>query len=275
MTFNYKVIVYASNAQGLAELNEDGALPPQVFFHSGHVAQCRQATLLGTTPSPTNGTTPEPEKVTRLRVEPTQQPAPHDPRLTHQLPWNRFVGEVVSLAGKYWISCTWYCVSLILLPVGCIVLLCRRRQWGMRTVALLPVVAAVFLLGYVSNGPGPVVFPTTSQKFIVAIAFVPVLLLLVSFSYWCITKQWRRVRFWLVFSVVTTISLALLILFVSNTGQGPRFPGERYSLDGWYWICFAGAYLTGWVMLSSVPSTLREMWPIARTAPAQMSGHAA
>ena len=127
-------------------LNEDNALPPQVFFHSGHVAQCRQATLLGTTPLSTKGTTPEIEMMARLRVEPIRQPAPNDPRLTRQLPWNR-VGELVREVGKYWIWATLYCVSLILLPIGWIVSLCRRRQWGMRTLALLPVVAAVFLLG--------------------------------------------------------------------------------------------------------------------------------
>jgi hypothetical protein len=183
------------------------------------------------------------------------------------LPWNGIAGRIVGTAAQFWVCGSLYCITLIVLPVGYLVFLIRRRRWSLRTFALLPVVAALLLLGLQFDGPEPIVF-TTLQKFIVGIAFAPFLVVLASLAMWALTRQFRTFRFWFIFASVVTALIAVISLIASNVGQTPWLPGEHYSWEGWYWICLIGIYFTGWALVTSIPRTLvnfRTYWDTAST----------
>lgn len=236
----------------IAVLDQTREVPSRIFFQHGHVAQSRQASLPRI--SPRRGVA----KVALTRAQPSLRVASNDPRLLRQLPWNHGIDELVEAAATYWIWASFYCLTLVLLPAAALWAISWRRQWGLRTLVFLPVAAAIFLVGYGTNGPQPIVL-NTWQKIIIGVGFVPILISLASYACWLVTRQWRAVRWWTLTAGIVTVTLAATALVLSNTGSGAWLPGERYSLDGWYWIVVAGVYMTGWMMVPSVPFTLRSI----------------
>jgi hypothetical protein len=92
---------------------------------------------------------------------------------------------------------------------------------------------------------------------------LPMLVFLALMIRWSIQRRWRKLLAWLGVSVLATAALvATCLLIIAPMELGPLQSGERWDTQGWYLICFGGAYTTGLAMLTLLPTFygLRAAW---------------
>jgi hypothetical protein len=85
------------------------------------------------------------------------------------------------------------------------------------------------------------------QRFILAIAVLPAVVLPVSWTRWAIRHDWRRLLLWLTATVTLSFVIGGAILWIDSFQSGP---GMGYSWKGWYTILVYGAYWIGWAMIA-------------------------
>jgi hypothetical protein len=198
-----------------------------------------------------------------------------DPRLLRTLPWKPSDHEIQrmprSLAWAFF-----YGLTMVALPVGYVVYVVRRRQWGLKTLLSLPVVAGVFLFGAALPGPGmESEFRTVLGKLSVAVfPAAPWLFAVFAVTHWARQRNYRALLGWLI------AALALLALIVVATLIGvfppnstPLRPDERWSWEGWYYVLLPVGQAIVSFMLLLVPAWwaflfVRNHWKTRRTPPA-------
>jgi hypothetical protein len=243
----------------------DDRLPPQVLFTLGSTSQVREAVLKGTNGRPETkaaATAPTwgpdslaaaPPDAMGDAVDATLRPRSKDPRLLRKLPWAREnrASEMAYAIGL----AAFYSVTLVILPVGYVGWLVWRRQWGLRTMLLAPVVLAVMMMGAMI-GPYRGDFSVVLlEKWTQGFAALPAFVFLALTIRWYVKHRWRRLAVWHGIAVLlAVVATAVALLIIVPLEGGSLQPGERWDLEGWYCAWFAGAYLTAWAMSTLLPA---------------------
>ena len=199
----------------------------------------------------------------RLKLPPVGQ----DPRLLRSLPWNIPQDEAYrTVRSLLW--ALFYGVTLVAIPGVFSGSLIYRRRWGMRTMLLLPVVAALCVTGASIHGPEGV-HRILLGKLVVGIALAgPVVVALFLLGRWAWRKQWLPASIWLSMGPVLALAtFALLLAGLYPKHEGSLEPGERWSWEGWYWILFFTYFGTCWFMTVLVPLWWLGRWTIVRIRP--------
>jgi hypothetical protein len=244
-----------------------GETPPHVLYRHETQTVCRVGSVASDV---TAGRQPSPRLAAALPKQPLI-----DPRMQRPLPWR--LSDSDDWAGGA-IFVAWsagYCASLLLLPGILAWRIIRQRQFGLKTMLALPVVAGVVLLAVLIDGPDND-FQSLMGKFAVSVAGLPVLLALVLFVRWALAGKFVRLSIWLLLTLlVAGIMAAVVLLIVTPVEAGPLEPGERWDPAGWYWIWFPAAYVVAWAMFILLPlwAVIKAAWrcwtkPSARTAAA-------
>ncbi|HKI33196.1 MAG TPA: PQQ-binding-like beta-propeller repeat protein [Gemmataceae bacterium] len=214
----------------------DPAAPPLVLFAEDDAATtCRRALEVG----------PDGRYLLPAGEPINPEPLPEDPRLRVPLPWWQALHE---LSDFDW-------PVFLLVQVGVILVIAlgwsaawvfRRGAWviGLLLCLLLLAVLApgVWLTylrfgGDVRNLLGP---PPT--PLVLALLGLPVLVFAGRAVAWAVQGRWRRVGLLLAGSVLVTLPLAALLLWIDGRNLGPT---QHYATDGWYSGWVMGAYATG------------------------------
>jgi len=233
---------------------DDAAAPPLVLFAQDQGATtCRRALAVG---PDGRYRFPPPERI-------VPAPLPEDPRLRVPLPW--WQGH--PLSGPDW-------PEFLLVQVGVIlaIVLGRSAAWVFRrgswVIGLLLCLLLLAVLGlgagltYLRSGGhiwdilGP---PPTPLA--LALLGVPALVFLGRAGAWVVQGRWRRVGLLLGVSVLLTLPLAAVVLWIDRQQLAPT---QHYTTDGWYSAWIMGAYVTG--MLLALGWLLRAVFRVVRRA---------
>jgi len=181
-----------------------------------------------------------------------------DPRLARPLPWRQFVSAAGGwrAAGGLVAWAMLYCLGLILLPGAAGWWLVSRRRWGLRTLALLHLVAAVFLSAWLLDGPDNELLSRLG-KFGSGAMALPVVLALVFIGRWAVARRWRTLLAWLVISVILAVAIGALCLWADGS---QRAEDQYYSLDGWYGVWLPAAYATAVIVALAGVARLAWRW---------------
>ena len=138
----------------------------------------------------------------------------------------------------------------------------------MRTMLLLPVVAALCVTGASIHGPEGV-HRILLGKLVVGITLAgPIVVALCLLIRWAWHKQWLPAGIWLSTGPVLALAtFALLLAGLYPKHEGLLEPGERWSWEGWYWILFFTYFGTCWFMTVLVPLWWLGRWLMARIRP--------
>lgn len=171
-------------------------------------------------------------------------PARRDPRLMRRLPWGPpdASGGLLT-AAPVGMRAGFFALALLVMPGVMLVSMFRHRRWGLRTLALLPLVAAVFVSALMIDSPETEF--SRFGKFIMAGTALPVVAGLAICVGWAVRGRWRPLIGWIVLSMtVAAVAAGVGISF----DRSHLTEGQYYSLEGWYWIWLIGAYLTAIVL---------------------------
>jgi outer membrane protein assembly factor BamB/predicted Ser/Thr protein kinase len=183
-----------------------------------------------------------------------------DPRLLRSLPWAMSPQEAANEA-VHGLWGLFYSITLVGIPVGFIISLLRRRKWGMRTMLMLPVVAGLFLMGALIQGPDSM-HRTLPGKLVESVTIGgPILLALYTIGRWTWRRQWRPACTWLsVGPLLALIAVAVLLAGFFPKHEDPLEPGERWSWDGWYWVIVYGYFASAWCFAIAMPPWWLGRW---------------
>ncbi len=201
----------------------------------------------------------------------TGHSAGDDPRLIRQLPW---VPTPSGWSSSYWILVLMQLSRAILLSLFVVLIpfwliragVCRREFGWWRgalicaglTVATLSVGSVVSL----SSRSGVRDMPWGAQ---LAMAFValPILAWPTEFLKSVFRAEWRRVRWLLGGSVLAAIALAVILLATESASLSPE---QHYSLHGWWFILFFGAFAVGAMLLvwRGIGPHVSKLWNFSR-----------
>jgi outer membrane protein assembly factor BamB len=227
-------------------LRPSGDSPPLAYFAFPGVALVRQGTVM-------NGGElkfPSAINVTQTAVASATQ----DPRLLRPLPWTPQDYDVVALP-RFVAWTAFYGVVLLAVPMLYIRHLIRRKQWGLKTMLLLPVVAGIFLMGVIINGPDND-FQALPNKLMVATVMAgPPMFALYQLARWIAQGRWALALVWLALGIVAAIVIGAVVWQADHRG-GPFQPGEQFSWEGWYWI-LGPAY---WAVACLMTAALALVW---------------
>jgi hypothetical protein len=186
------------------------------------------------------------------RPAPTRTPAGHDPRLLRPMPWAPQDFERAEMP-KLFLWGAFYGLALAAIPTAFAGWMVWRRQWGMKTMLLAPVVVGVTMLAFLL-GPEDNDFHTPWNKLIVAFfAAGPPMFALATLAVWLRQGRWRRVAIWIAVAVLTGLAIMALSLFVLGPDGATQLqPGERYSWEGWYFMFPPVLIVMSWMLVIAV-----------------------
>lgn len=167
-------------------------------------------------------------------------PARRDPRLMRRLPWGppEASGGLLT-AAPVGIRAAFFALALLVMPGLMLWSMIKRRRWGLRTLALLPVVSGLFVTALLMESPETDF--SRFGKFTMAAAALPAVLGSAMYIRWLIRRRWRPIVTWTASAMlVAAVAAGVGLLF-----DRPRLTeGQYYSVEGWYWIWVLVAYLT-------------------------------
>jgi hypothetical protein len=192
---------------------------------------------------------------TFARPAPTLATDDYDPRLLRPLPWtpqDYELREMPALLG--W--AVFYGVTLAAIPVLTAGWMIRRRQWGLTTMLMLPVVVGIVLTAAMTT-PENLDLRSLSNKVLFAFfAAGPVIFALAKFAIWLWQGRWRRVVLWVSLTLLSGfVIMAVILLFMEPNATAALQPGERYAWDGWYFMFLPMLYLMCWALMVLVGAT--------------------
>jgi hypothetical protein len=223
-------------------------LAPWALYQDRAVAIMRRGLALpGTTAAPTE-TGVDPWSAV---ASPLLAPTSPDPRLRRPLPWRPQDHEIPFMLREIgWFA--FYGVTLAAVPIVFAGSLIRRRQWSMKTMLMMPVVASLAMMGFLWQGPGA---PGHSLGERLAGAFLlagPVMFSLLLIGRWLWQRRWKVVAAWLVAGILLMAGAMALSLFFEAGRRMPLQPDEYYSWSGWYWIAPPVLLLLAWLLVLGV-----------------------
>jgi predicted Ser/Thr protein kinase len=165
-----------------------------------------------------------------------------DPRLLRRLPWAIDSSEQLIRGVTMVAWSLFYAATLIALPVFYLAHLAKTRQWSLRTLLALPVIAGVALVGSQVHGP-EFDQQTLSGKFIAGLSVgAPWLFAGYLLGKWMLAQRWRAIAMWMLSGIAVTVLVVPSLILV--TVDARAHAGERWSWEGWYLIFFPGFFIT-------------------------------
>ncbi|MCO6456287.1 MAG: protein kinase [Pirellulaceae bacterium] len=225
--------------------------PPHALFGVAFLAVCRQAALVDDSDGGirTRAVARLQRDMRRLRPLPWADHTPQD--------WR----QPLAMAG--WT--VFFSLNLLLIPVGYLVVLARRRRWGLSAWALLPVVASLFVISLLVEPPDSAM-ATLAGRFLAAAAGVPAVVSLSLLVRWCLARRWRRVAAAGMLLPVSSLSVAALLIGFDRSRFGPA---TQYSWEGWYWPLLPGAYVATCLLCGLL--VWFGVWHLARRTKARLT----
>ncbi len=175
-----------------------------------------------------------------------------DPRLLRPLPWKPADLEVRRMS-RFVAWCAYYGFTLAVVPVMCVRLTLRGRQFSLRSMLTWPLAVAIIVMSVMIDGPDGD-FQTLPRKLMIAyFAAGPVLFTFIVFARWLWLGRWQGIVSWAGIALLATI-LMMALSIAGTTWQHSQAlqPGERYLWDGWYWMAAPVFYLATWALLLSM-----------------------
>jgi outer membrane protein assembly factor BamB/predicted Ser/Thr protein kinase len=244
----------------LAVLGSTAAETPLVYYAYSLVSRCRRAAFaeaapeIEMDPAVAIGRQPRGD----LAALPVFAPGKTDPRWQRNLPWvpQPLVWEK---SVSYFAWATFYSTLLVVIPGAYALRLAWLRQFGLRMLLALPIVAGLFLTGALTTGPADNDFSNLFRKLSMGVVFAPVVIGVVLLGWWLAKGHWRRAALWLGITFVFSL-LAAAVALVQHTRFNPLAAGESYDWTGWYLIWFPSAYLTAWLAIITLPLWRLGSW---------------
>jgi hypothetical protein len=145
---------------------------------------------------------------------------------------------------------------LVFAPAMYVGSLIRWRTWSLRTFFLAPALVGAALV--VLSMPLPEASGLDRawiSRFFMGMFVLPAVLLVYGAIQTLRRRRWRRLLVW---SLATVLMTAALMVLLVSLDRARNSDALSYSWEGWYWLWFLGAYLTGWLLL---PALLAE-WTV-------------
>jgi serine/threonine protein kinase len=184
-----------------------------------------------------------------------------DPRLLRSLPWRpRLLEPEWKAAPEFVAWALFYSIALVAIPLLVVSRLILRRNWGMGTLALLPLTVGLATSALLMHGPDSD-FRSAGAKFLIGAAALPLILGTGLFVRWIYRKQWLVIGGWIVVSAAIAVVAGWWLIEATRSRWQE---GLQFSYDGWYWIWVIAGYWTLWIVCLSLPlvAVCRKLWSI-------------
>ncbi len=181
-----------------------------------------------------------------------------DERWMRDLPWAL---HPISLAELLW-NLAWLMLLsalLIVVPIYSVYLIVRR-QFSLKRLLGLPVVAGLFLLAMLVKVPIAEDVHTLGERLVMALIYAPLVVSIGWVVSWVLGRRWRRVLIWLVCSMVSSFVCAAVMLWFDAVVDNPMLPEESYRWQGWALIWLIGTYVTAWILMLVLSSAWLLGW---------------
>jgi len=245
--------------QMTALLDVDPLAPqPHVLFQHGQTTHCRQAVRARRGDQGQRSESLEVAFVSRPLETWSSALAPdsfrqrstsRDPRWARDLPWVAHAGSSSELYQFLW-RAGGFSLTLIILPASYLLWMVRKRQWGLRTMFVLPAIAGVMILMTTNDWFGQSEL-NGWERWGHGLLVTPPLLLLGRLVLWLVRRQWRRSVVWIAVMLAVSLVLGSVQLLLALR-VNPLQPDEYFVTEQWYFILDVGFYLTSLVALPVV-----------------------
>lgn len=181
-----------------------------------------------------------------------------DERWSRDLPWTL---PKISLPELLW-NLAWLMLLsalLIVVPVY-FVYLVVRRQFKLKSLLGLPVVAGLFLMAMFIKIPIAEDIHTFGERLAMALFYAPLVGLTGLVIHWIVNRRWRRISMWLACTIVASCVCAAVILWFDAVVYNPMLPEESYRFDGWPLVWLIGTYASAWLVLLAMSGRGLVKW---------------
>jgi predicted Ser/Thr protein kinase len=174
------------------------------------------------------------------RVQAITTPATDDSRLRRPLPWVPAAHSLDDL--EQVIGWTlFYAITLAVIPFLFLYWTISHRQWGLKTLLVLPVVVSNMMLA-------ALISPTSRElmqweaKLAVVLFTIPVLVTTLLFINWYRSGKRGRLVAFLLATTLVTLVLGFMAIQLDASRRGTMQIGEHYDWSGWYFGLFPVLY---------------------------------
>jgi hypothetical protein len=208
--------------------------------------------LLGTVCRSAVPATPRGDYVFPSGARPRPGLVPDDPRWTRRLPWTNLLAPQTARTGL--LAVVGLALINVVLPLGMLRLVARRRPWNLRALMALPVAAAVPLSAFLALEPlipiptPPTLLPASPMALFAlgTVAGVPVVFYVVLAGWSLIRRRWRIPALLASLTVIASVAIAAIWVWVDMRDM-PAI--EHYSWSGSYLALVPGALVASTLML--------------------------
>ncbi len=238
----------------------DNGVPWVVFNHMDQV-RCQIPSLSSIQPSNNIKTRALLIAAYRGRMVPSD----FDPRTIRKLPWVESIDAARTAVELPLILTSGVLSSIFLaiLPGWYILRTLRKRAFNLRWWLLAPVIAALwlmFLLGNLAEMP-----MSKWERIGFAVYLAPAIVLAIQLVDAILRKRWKELGGRLMGVLISSLVLAAAS-FLENLPSNPLLHGDRFSIQGWYWIVLYGFFVWGWIefvlRMGMVP--VRSLWKLRK-----------
>ncbi len=197
-----------------------------------------------------------------------------DPRMLRKLPWYESI-DAARTAVEFPLLITngvLCSLFLVVIPGWYVDRTIRNRVFNLRWWLLLPVIVAVWLLVFMSNfAELPV---SKAQKIGFAFFLAPAILLGFHLFVAVPRKRWKTLG-WMVTGILLSSFVLAVASFIENVYPKPLEPGERFLMDGWYWILLYGYFVFGWLqfLIGDSIKPIKAIWRRIKTPAKKIGCH--
>jgi len=233
----------ASGRNAVVLRNSESSPPTVLLQHTGYSMSAHQPVSFN---SPTLRVASSPER--------TLQRSP-DIRHAHYLPWAGM--EARDLMRTLPNAIAWglfNATALLIIPGIFLARVVWKRQWSMKTLFLLPVVASIFLLNVIISRELPI-----SSKFTVAFMILPFVIFFARQVFLLKNRRWFWVGFWVFMAALCCIPIVLLYWTQRPAWMGRE--GDYLVFDYWYVGLLFGSWGAGIIIAIQLGfAWLGEQW---------------
>jgi serine/threonine protein kinase/outer membrane protein assembly factor BamB len=220
--------------------------PPLVAYSTDQLSECRQAVFRQTFGGPMGELSSAPPSFSRLPAR--IQTAHKDQRWLRNLPWAAEFSSSPRRIINFVLGGLFFASTLVVIPVVTVIFLLWHRQFGLRSMLVLPLVAGLVLSAALVTGPSDNDFRGVTNRLLTGLAFSPPVVAIGLWLYQVITRRKWQAMFWVIAVMVLSSVWGGIQLWIwlANT---PLLPQESIDWSGWHHIIALGFYITSWIMV--------------------------
>ncbi len=156
-----------------------------------------------------------------------------------------------------------FALTMVVLPAATMMLALKRRQFGLRTLLVMPLLVSIFFFASLVPVPSEHDFRSVTGRLMIGVSFAVPMFAIYQWLKLILTNRYWQAATWLVVALGCSLIFASIQL-TASLSRSPLLPQESIDWAYWYMVFLIGGYVTTYVMaiahfigwLSHLPSVI-------------------